>query len=770
MGDRVDPAIESDRLTEAPPAIQPRFPAPRVRLSCEACRQRKVKCDKQSPCTSCTRLGFVCVPVERARLPRGRTRKAPERAGSSDKELVDRVAKLEQLLKQVAAERDSRPQVEPPSYAAEANTERSLDNKMADVETWRDQHAQPGAGTTLTLTHRPRPATSYLGSSFWEDIMQQTQDLRTVLDDRLEYEEEEELKQPMGFGTSIISSETSESVSNSPQSYKGISYPLQTRRQLCEIYLKNVDPIFKILHRPSLRAFLCDGKPYLDYEPDHHAPNTLALAVYSAAVCTIDDAQCQLIFGSDKKTIAAELQRETEAALVNSEFVTTNELTVLQAYVLSLLAARCQDQSRRVWTMLAMALRVGQALCLHMPDPPFRVSPFEQQLRRRTWQAIGVLDLAASLDRASEPMMQSAWLDSHLPANINDEDIWFNMDVPFQKPPAGAFTDMTHTLIIASAQTVARSIGFTDFIEPSAKTWGARQQMLRDFERTVNSLLAGCKPDLSSYHLYVQQVASVIYGWLQLGSARPIQRSRSFTPPVVQNDVLLSLASDNLQKIISFRDPSMVSWSWFGSMWVPWHGLAVALAELCVCRDPEAISKHWPIVEQVYHHSSLLIADSQHGMLWKPLQKLMNQARAHKAQLEGRQAPADAIRALTSGAVCIDAAQEQLTQPNIITAPAAVIPPVTVPIAELFPSQTTTGYSLGMDNPTIAAAGQQINPTLPIAPSPFTLEAWPNVWSEMDFDTPGIQAATDDNAWLNYESFIGDVYDSVECVFLPRQG
>lgn len=174
MEDAADPAAAQP---ERPP-IQSRSSAPRVRLSCESCRQRKVRCDKLSPCTSCVRLGFVCVPVERARLPRGRTRKPPERAGHTDKELADRVAKLEQLLRKVA-ERDARPakveeappSVVPSTSAGSEHAEQSFESKMADIENWRDQQGKHSA--TVTLPHRPRPTTSYLASSFWEDLMQQ---------------------------------------------------------------------------------------------------------------------------------------------------------------------------------------------------------------------------------------------------------------------------------------------------------------------------------------------------------------------------------------------------------------------------------------------------------------------------------------------------------------------------------------------------------------------------------------------------------------------
>lgn len=146
--------------------------APRVRLTCEACRQRKVKCDKLSPCTSCQRLGLVCVPVERARLPRGRTRK-PERNVGSDKELSERVARLEKLLKRVANERGDElnvaSTVPAPAYPY-TQRESAAEVSKAGPETRQDQNDYlPGTAQP----HLPRPSTAYVGGPFWEDIMQQ---------------------------------------------------------------------------------------------------------------------------------------------------------------------------------------------------------------------------------------------------------------------------------------------------------------------------------------------------------------------------------------------------------------------------------------------------------------------------------------------------------------------------------------------------------------------------------------------------------------------
>ena len=65
---------------------------PKVSLSCRQCQQRKKRCDKNQPCQSCTQYGIECIPISRARLPRGRH---ASKQNSAD--LRQRVARLESL-------------------------------------------------------------------------------------------------------------------------------------------------------------------------------------------------------------------------------------------------------------------------------------------------------------------------------------------------------------------------------------------------------------------------------------------------------------------------------------------------------------------------------------------------------------------------------------------------------------------------------------------------------------------------------------------------
>lgn len=158
--------------------------APRVRLTCEACRQRKVKCDKLNPCSSCQRLNLVCVPVERARLPRGRTRKHTERITGSDKELSDRVARLEKLLKKVANERpaeESTSTTAPPQTGVDSSS--TLGNEGLTTgtgiegESWQTKddasHSQLNSSALDSPVADDLPGAAARGVSWWEDIKQE---------------------------------------------------------------------------------------------------------------------------------------------------------------------------------------------------------------------------------------------------------------------------------------------------------------------------------------------------------------------------------------------------------------------------------------------------------------------------------------------------------------------------------------------------------------------------------------------------------------------
>lgn len=86
----VQPTAEG-RAPVCPPATLSRSQKPQRVLACVLCQQRKVKCDRKSPCANCIKSKAQCVPATKSSR---RRRRFPER------ELLERLYKYEDLLRQ----------------------------------------------------------------------------------------------------------------------------------------------------------------------------------------------------------------------------------------------------------------------------------------------------------------------------------------------------------------------------------------------------------------------------------------------------------------------------------------------------------------------------------------------------------------------------------------------------------------------------------------------------------------------------------------------
>lgn len=108
--------------------------------------------------------------------------------------------------------------------------------------------------------------------------------------------------------------------------------------QLCHIYNRQVDPIIKIMHRPTLNAYLVDCKGFLDYDLRDPRPAALRAAVCYAAVASMTEEQCHTNFSYPKLKVLPEFRDACDVALNKAGLLTTKDMTVLQAFVLYLVS------------------------------------------------------------------------------------------------------------------------------------------------------------------------------------------------------------------------------------------------------------------------------------------------------------------------------------------------------------------------------------------------------------------------------------------------
>ena len=178
----------------------------------------------------------------------------------------------------------------------------------------------------------------YLASSFWVNLSEEINGLKDVLGGSSEEDSEDDDEQ-----TPSSASQRSGQQNQQPVSHSGFVISRMTIAEdlvhpthhqvytFCEIYLANVDPVFKILHAPSVRRFLQGNSPQLDCSPGLSGIEALRFAIYYAAVTSMAEGECKARTGEEKGILLARFRLGIEEGLANADFVNTVDMSTLQA-------------------------------------------------------------------------------------------------------------------------------------------------------------------------------------------------------------------------------------------------------------------------------------------------------------------------------------------------------------------------------------------------------------------------------------------------------
>lgn len=301
-------------------------------LSCVSCRQRKVKCNRIFPCSHCVRAGIECVFPSRKRSRKPRL--------SRQNELLLRLSKLEEIVGRVdPASLGTLPAVDETSVAAahEAGIPAAAPEQPQD-----DDEEAPQEPASRVSRPKDDPSTKYMSAEFWSNLCGEVHGLKQALEQPSDSEDEGEetfdesspeaqnQNHPYCVDTSpaVLGTETP----NDPELER---HPKPTQiRKLCDIYFQNIDYVLKILHRPSIigqfDAFLSAGA-------DHAVgkeTEALFFAIYFAAVTSLTPEECKAQLGEERSVLVRRFKRATEAALVRADYLNSNEIAPLQAFLL----------------------------------------------------------------------------------------------------------------------------------------------------------------------------------------------------------------------------------------------------------------------------------------------------------------------------------------------------------------------------------------------------------------------------------------------------
>lgn len=305
-----DRALEPDTATMSVSALSPNGEDQQhIRLACQACQRKKIKCDRLYPCTQCNRSSLPCVSSTR----KPRARHTGKRA--VDTELRNRITKLEGLVESLSGEV-------------------GLEDRAAS-----DEPSNP----TVELAESASSPTvgKYIGSPFWSSLTTEVQALRDALEDDQDEDDEPTSPTTSSSGANGQSANDYDLIMCPP----GAIYvmpgalnepPAAMQAMLYGIYVQNAAPMFKIHHIPTLRAFIERGAPYLGQDATALPNRAVKASLWFSAVTTLTEAECQNMFGQARPDLLQQYRRVVDVLVAQADLMNTNDMATLQAFVMTL--------------------------------------------------------------------------------------------------------------------------------------------------------------------------------------------------------------------------------------------------------------------------------------------------------------------------------------------------------------------------------------------------------------------------------------------------
>jgi hypothetical protein len=391
----------------SPKAAGPR-PNPR---SCVTCRRRKVKCDKNQPCSNCVRAKIDCIFPGPGRAPR-KSRKP------QDTELLDRLRRLEGVVSGLNAQVEEHEQ-----EAAERERQHSASDVQCPYANGRtnpntERTASVAVDTSVEgLENRfgrlvvEKGRSRYINNSFWASLNNEVEDLKSILLDPSDGEEDvhdaEEVDNQASQHQGFILGYSSTNVDMA-----ALHPAEQQAREFWDKYKENVDPLVKVLHIPTFEPIFFNAVSH--FEGVRKGLEPMLFAIYYGAVTSTTDEECLESWGEDRTTLLQRYRFGLEQALARANFLYCDEIIILQAFIIFLILLRRNDAARKIWTLTGLVVRIAQTLGVHRDGSHFKLPPFEIEMRRRLWWQVCILDARSSEDHGCDPTIVEAQFDTKM--------------------------------------------------------------------------------------------------------------------------------------------------------------------------------------------------------------------------------------------------------------------------------------------------------------------------------------------------------------------
>ena len=382
-------------------------------LSCTTCRDRKLKCDRQQPCSACTKRGDPPNCEYSSVVPQ----KTPKPRTTNDA-AASRLQKLEDMVNGLMQSAPVNTFVAtPPDSTTSPQTDTAAYSEMS-------------AGGHLT---QQGSKVNYIGGTHWASILESIHEIRSIMDSDLN-DAAPEPAQPSLKADPLFSQETLITIDQ-------ILATLPERHE--------VDSLVASYFKESFLSLTCihSGKFRREYEAFWRSPKSASFCwlsiLFSIMLMAgrLAIARGQSASPGPCSTKQSGALRMAAKCLVAGNYLEGSPYSVeALLFHFHCIYALHANPEMQPWPILTMATRLAQKMGYHRdPKHLSSISPFESEMRRRAWYYIEIFDMTMSAHQGIPAMINEDDCDCQFPINLLDED--FDENTAVMPPPR---SDTTH--------------------------------------------------------------------------------------------------------------------------------------------------------------------------------------------------------------------------------------------------------------------------------------------------------------------------------------
>ncbi|KAL2862528.1 uncharacterized protein BJX67DRAFT_385550 [Aspergillus lucknowensis] len=563
---------DSGDLTAPPDSLRPAASRKRVERSCLLCHRRKIRCDKKSPCSTCTRMGILCCYPGPEETPR-----RPHRTTISD--VLARVARLERTVRALSRDSAHYDSVEPSIPVAQASPETAI--------------ASGGSGhTSGGVLVRGKRSSHYFDEILLSRVLEEEREMQYMLSN----ESEDRFSDSLNISGILISSPTAESLLFEPTKWQAT--------QLWQTFVNNVNPLTKILHIPTAQASVFGA--INDADGTVEDMSALLFAIFYAATTTLGEDDVGALLGHDKRTALSVFKLRFEQSLGRVNILDNPSLLSLQALAIYLLSARAHKAGRSVWVLNGLAIRLAQSIGLHRDGKSLNLSPFDSEMRRRLWWHLWAKDGRALEDHGITTPNYDFPSDIDIPLNVDDNELDPEMS---ELPPSKAkWSEMTYPLIVIKANHALQE--FYRMAKPSSTHHSnepARKEAVGRLTAHIEEYTKNCNPNIPI------QRATMLFTRIILRKLDFVshQQLMNHSSPKAEDrkthatEANLVSACEILELDLQIRSDDLLrGFRWAFEAYPQYHLLLYVLWHLGVKPSGPNVDRAWRAVEASFGHES----------------------------------------------------------------------------------------------------------------------------------------------------------------------